>query len=197
MEVTLEISPIFKIPEFTISIDSYRDIVSALINLFPDKKLAAEKIILLDGERIVTKELLDFVPKTNQIKVLPMISGGLPSSFDSLGNLTQFYGTNTILSSEEIAVSGLSKRILDSSLFGKVQTAFDISMRAANRERNVKEDTNDPTTGFGSLTLSSIKGQAIPLHFGLVRVSGSVINQYVKHIQRGGIDTVNVDDYVT
>jgi len=197
MNVTLQLDSIFGIDDFTIDVSSYRDIVSALINLFPHKNLSSEKLIFIDDERIVTKELLDFAPKADIIQVVPMISGGLDSSFDSLGNLTQFYGTNTILSSEEIAISGLSKRILDSSLFGKVQTAFDISLRAANREKGVKEDTNDPTTGFGSLSLTSIKGQAIPLHFGLVRVSGSVINQYVKHIQRGGIDKVNIDDYVT
>ena len=40
------------------------------------------------------------------------------------------------------------------------------------------------------------QGQAIPLHFGLVRTSGAVISQQVKHIQRGGIDRVRVADYL-
>ena len=32
--------------------------------------------------------------------------------------------------------------------------------------------------------------QSIPMHFGLVRTSGVLINQHIKHIQRGGVDTV-------
>lgn len=195
MKVTLILNKIFNNDNIILEADTYRDIVSALLNIFPST-LAFKKISIIDGDRLVTSQLLDFSPKNSVIHIQPQICGGLNSGFDSLGNLFQFYGTTTAVSTEAMALTGLNKRILDSSLFGKSQTAFDVSQRASNRDTNVKEDTNDPTTGFGSLNVTSIKGQQVPLHFGLVRTSGAIINQYIKHIQRGGIDKVSVVDYV-
>lgn len=191
------IKKILSLDSMSIEIDSYRDIISAILNMLPSSKnLLLSNILLLDGSKIINKHELDFKPRTDTVFIVPAISGGNVSGFDSLGNLTQFYGTTTAIGNQELALTGLTRRIVESSLYGKAQTAFDISQRAANRELNIEEDTSDPTTGFGSLNLTSINGQNVPLLFGRVRTSGAVVSQQIKHIQRGGIDTVKVSDYV-
>jgi len=185
-----------------ITVDSYRDIISACLNLFPKFresyfKLKLDKqLIILDGTKIISIYELDFSPKSSNIYIVPTVSGGINSTFDSLGNLSVFYGEGLSYSNQVLDYSMLSRRILDSSLFGKADTAFDISQRKNNRETGELDNIEDPTTGFGSLGTMSAKGQSIPIHFGLVRTSGVLINQYIKHIQRGGIDTVKVSDYL-
>jgi hypothetical protein len=180
--------------QLMLEVDTYRDIVSALVNLLPI--IGSLKVILLDGDTIIFKDKLEFKPKSDTIHIVPMISGGVSSSFDSLGNLTMFYGSSTIIGNQELAVTGLDRRIIDSSLYGKSKTAFDTAQRASDRESGITEGTDDPTTGFGTLTITSVKGQHIPLHFGLVRTSGALINQNVRHIQRGSVDNVKVSQYV-
>ncbi len=188
---------ILNIDKISIDVFSYRDIISAIINLIPQsKQLINTNVLILDADKLVNKHELDFRPRSDTIYIVPAISGGNVSGFDSLGNLTQFYGTSTAIGNQELALTGVTRRVVESSLYGKAQTAFDVSQRAANRDSNLEEDTNDPTTGFGSLNLTSINGQNVPLIFGRVRTSGAVISQYIKHIQRGGIDIVRVSDYV-
>ena len=180
-------------PSFEVEVANYRDVVCAVYNLFPRlKQIKIAKLLFVDGERVVRDSDLDFPPKSDIISIVPSIGGN--SSFDSLGNLTQFYGSSTALSSQEMAFTGLNRRILESSLFGQAQTAFDTAQRRASI--GTPDSTGDPSTGFGSLSLTSISGQYVPLHFGLVRTSGAVINQYIKHIQRGSIDDVQVSKYV-
>jgi predicted phage tail protein len=195
MKVTVNLSSILNnISELTLDINTYRDIVSALVNLMPD--IRNRQIVLVDGDSIIYKDKLEFSPKTDTIHVVPLIAGGLSSSFDSLGNLTMFYGSGTVIGNQELALTGLDRRIIESSLYGKAQTAFDIAQRASDRESGITEGTDDPTTGFGTLTITSVKGQHIPLHFGLVRTSGALINQNVRHIQRGNVDNVKVSQYI-
>ena len=106
--------------------------------------------------------------------------------------MTKFYGATTALSNQELAFTGLNKRILESSLFGQAKTAFD----TAQRKAITGEGAGDPSTGFGALSLTSISGQYVPIHFGYVRTSGAIINQYIKHVQRGAVDDVQVSKYV-
>jgi predicted phage tail protein len=206
MKVTVHFSKL--IQNFThkeqieISVDSYRDIISAFINLFPDvkknfiTKQLHKQITLIDDTHYVRNFELDFIPKTGKIYIIPTISGGISNSFDSLGNLSLFYGSSTVLSSQSVELRGIDKRIRDSSLFGKGSVAFDVAQRKSNRDNGLLDNADDPSRGFGSLGTMSAPGTNIPLHFGLVRTSGVLINQYIKHIQRGGIDTVRVSDYL-
>ena len=190
------ITQVFGMSHIEIDVNSYRDIISGIINLIPDSKSFKDRVFIIDGTKIVNTHELDFKPKNTVINIVPAIGGNTVPGFDSLGNLIQFYGTTTAIGNQELALTGLTKRIVESSLFGRSQTSFDISQRASNRETGLNENTNDPTTGFGSLTLTSVNGQNIPLLFGRVRTSGAVISQHIKHIQRGGIDTVSVSDYI-
>jgi len=200
MNITVHFSTLLKnyLPSteaITIDVDSYREVVSAVYNLFPKlRSIKIAKLLFVSEDKILRDTDLDFKPKYSDVHIVPSISGG--SSFDSLGNLTQFYGSTTALGNEELAYTGLNKRILESSLFGKAQTAFDIAQRRSSTSTNTDETTGDPSTGFGSLSLTSIAGQFVPLHFGYVRTSGAVINQYIKHIQRGELDDVKVSKYV-
>jgi predicted phage tail protein len=207
MNITLRFSKLLantiSVPNtVALNVDSYKDIISALVNLFPQlsSMISTSKkkncLVLLDGDKLVRNSEFDFKPRSNTIYIVPTVSGGLTSGFDSLGNLSLFYGSSSAMSNQAVALTGLNRRILESSLYGQSQTAFDIALRASNRASGLSENTDDPTTGFGSLSLTTAAGQNIALNFGLVRTSGAVISSYIKHIQRGNIDTVKVTDYI-
>jgi predicted phage tail protein len=191
-----------KVSSTSLEVYSYLDIISALYNLFPDlskrfMELSLDKCLtVLDGAKIVRSYEKHFSPKQSEIYIVPTLSGGVSNDFDSLGNLNLFYGSSGAVSSQVADLSTLHKRIRDSSLFGKSATAFDIAQRASNRASGILDNSEDPTRGFGGLSSMAAQGQAIPIHFGLVRTSGAVISQNIKHIQRGGIDTVRVADYL-
>jgi predicted phage tail protein len=188
--------------EITIDVFSYRDILSACVNLLPLFKQHLfssnlhSQLTLVDSDRYIRDFELDFKPRSENIYLIPTISGGVATGFDSLGNLNVFYGSSSPVSNQAIALRGIDKRIRDSVLFGKASTAFDVAQRKVNRENGVLENSEDPSKGFGSLATMDAAGKAIPLHFGMVRTSGVLISQYIKHIQRGGIDTVRVADYI-
>lgn len=206
MKITVYFSKILNIKEtkepIEITVNSYRDIVSACLNLLPSFRaiyinLNLEKqLTIIDNNKVIRATELDFPPKSSKVYIVPTVSGGINSAFNSLGNLSVFYGEGMSFSNQILDYNMLSRRILDSSLFGKAQTAFDISQRKNNRDSGELDNIEDPTTGFGSLGTMAAKGQSIPIHFGLVRTSGVLINQYLKHIQRGGVDTVKVSDYL-
>lgn len=203
MKVTVSFSKVLsqKVNISNISIDvyTYRDVLEACQNLLPEIKSIIKKrtfVSLVCNDRIVQPYELDFKISSDKITIVPTVGGGVATSFDSLGNLNIFYGASKTFSNEQQNLTGINRRIADSSLFGQAQTAFDISQRRTNRADGTIEGNEDPTTGFGSLTITSVYGQPIPLHFGLVRTGGAVINSYIKHIQRGGVDTVRVSDYV-
>ena len=206
MKVTVHFSNLLR--QFTdvtcieVTVSSYRDVLSACLNLLPrfrehfySQKLH-KTLMLLDSDKYVRSFELDFKPKTNKIWLIPTVSGGVSSSFDSLGNLSVFYGASSPISTQEVALRGIDKRIRDSALFGKASTAFDIAQRKTNRDIGVLDNSEDPTKGFGSIAPMSASGQNVPLHFGLVRTSGVIINQYIKHIERGGVDAIRVADYI-
>jgi predicted phage tail protein len=206
MKVTVQFSTLLqKITlreSIEISVSSYREIISACLNLLPQfrdcfySQKLYKSLTLVDGDKYVRSFELDFSPKSASIWLVPTISGGVSSSFDSLGNLSLFYGASSPVSTQEVALRGIDKRIRDSALFGKASTAFDIAQRRANRDSGVLDNSEDPTRGFGSLAPMSAAGRNVPLHFGLVRTAGVVVNQYIKHIQRGGVDTIRVADYL-
>lgn len=190
------IASIINAAEVEIEVDSYRDVVSAIKTLFPSAIRTFKHISIVDGTRVVTSDLLDFKVKDEVLYIAPMISGGATAGFDSLGNLSIFYGSSSTLSNQAVALTGLAKRVTESSLFGQGQTAFDVSQRKKNRADGALENIDDPTTGFGSIGTTSGLGLPVSLHYGMVRTSGAVINTYIKHIQRGGIDNIRVVDYV-
>lgn len=206
MKVTVKFSKLLSdrlnLDSLELDVCSYRDIISACLNIVPSFKslyhsLKLDKqLTIIDGSKIVGTDQLDFSPRTDYIHLVPTVSGGISSAFDSLGNLSIFYGQGLTFSNEVLDYSVMARRIRDSSLFGKAEIAFDISQRKTNRESGELDNVDDPTTGFGSLGTMAAKGQSIPIHFGLVRTSGVLINQYIKHIQRGGVDTIKVSDYV-
>jgi hypothetical protein len=178
-----------------LDVETYDEVISAIKNLFPKAVHSLKHISIVDGTKLVTKEQLAFRIKTDILFVAPLISGGA-SGFDSLGNLNIMYGSSSTISNQAVALTGLAKRITESSLFGQGQTAFDVAQRKINRADGALENIDDPTTGFGSIGSTSGVGLSVPLHFGMVRTSGAIINNYVKHIQRGGIDNIRVIDYI-
>jgi predicted phage tail protein len=206
MKVTVKFSKtlqkIIEQSEIVIDVSSYRDVLSACVNLIPafksnlfSSKLYSQ-VTLVDRDRYIRNFELDFPPKSDIIYLIPTISGGVATGFDSLGNLNVFYGSFTNVSNQTVALRGIDRRIRDSVLFGKASTAFDVAQRKTNRLNGILENSEDPTKGFGGLATMDAAGKSIPLHFGLVRTSGVLINQHIKHIQRGGIDTVRVVDYL-
>jgi predicted phage tail protein len=206
MKITVHFSNILQekinVKSISIDVESYRDIISACLNILPSFRESYyllnlhKNLTLATKNRIIEFNELDFKPCSTDIYIIPTISGGINSAFDSLGNLSAFYGEGLTYSNQILDYNIMARRIRDSSLFGRADTAFDISQRKSNRDNGSLENIEDPTTGFGSLATMSAKGQNIPVHFGLVRTSGVLINQYIKHIQRGGVDTVKVSDYV-
>jgi hypothetical protein len=177
----------------SIEVDTYEDVVSFLKNQYYSVIASIKNIFIVDSGRLITSDMLKFNVK-GDIIVGPMISGGV--GFDSLGNLNVFYGTSSTLSNQAVALTGLAKRVTESSLFGQGQTAFDVAQRKTNRANGSLENIEDPTTGFGSIASTSGFGLPVSLHFGMVRTSGAIINTYIKHIQRGGIDSIRVVDYL-
>ena len=203
MKVTVRFSQVLskklQVEDIVIDVNSYRDVIEACQNLIPGIKKVIQKrlvLALVCAGKVVKQEELDFKISSTDLIIVPSVAGGATSSFDSLGNLNIFYGASKAYSTEEMGLSGLNRRILDSSLFGQAETAFDVSQRKSSRDDGTLEGNEDPTTGFGTLNIVSVYGQPIPLHFGMVRVGGAVINSYIKHIQRGGVDSVRVSDYV-
>lgn len=195
MKATLNIMPPISNTKISINldVDTYEDVVSFMKSQYFKVVSNIKNIFIVDSGKIITSDMLKFSVKGN-ITVGPMISGGV--GFDSLGNLNVFYGTSSTLSNQAVALTGLAKRVTESSLFGQGQTAFDVAQRKTNRANGSLENIEDPTTGFGSIASTSGFGLPVSLHFGLVRTSGAIINTYVKHIQRGGIDNIRVVDYL-
>jgi hypothetical protein len=183
------------ISDFVMEAETYEDVISAIKALFPRIIVDFKNIFMLVEGRLVTTDILKFTVRSDKIVIGPMIMGGA-SSMDSLGNLRILYGTSSTLSNQAVALTGLAKRVTESSLFGKGQTAFDTAQRRTNRADGILEGNEDPTTGFGSIASTSGTGLPVPLHFGMVRTSGAIINTFIKHIQRGGIDNIRVVDYI-
>ncbi len=195
MKATLTIMPPISNTKISMSldVDTYEDVLSFLKSQYFKMVSSIKNIFIVDSGKLITSDMLKFSVKGN-ITVGPMISGGV--GFDSLGNLNVFYGTSSTLSNQAVALTGLAKRVTESSLFGQGQTAFDVAQRKTNRANGSLENIEDPTTGFGSISSTSGFGLPVSLHFGMVRTSGAVINTYIKHIQRGGIDNIRVVDYL-
>lgn len=195
MNITLTIMPPITNSKDTITLEvhTYEDIVSFIKNQYTHIISKIKNIFIIDSGKIITSDMLKFKVR-GDITIGPMISGGV--GFDSLGNLNVFYGTSSTISNQAVALTGLAKRVTESSLFGQGQTAFDIAQRRTNRANGSLENIEDPTTGFGSIASTSGFGLPVALHFGMVRTSGAVINTYVKHIQRGGLDNIRVVDYL-
>jgi hypothetical protein len=199
MKTTLQflppISKVVGLDSFSINADTYEDIVSAIKVLFKPILHRFSNIFILDSDKLITYDMLKFSVSTDRIIIGPLITGGA-SGMDSIGNLQVLYGSSSTMSNQAVALTGLAKRVTESSLFGQGQTAFDLAQRRLNRADGTLEGNEDPTTGFGSIASTSGLGLPVPLHFGLVRTSGALINNFVKHIQRGGIDNIRVVDYV-
>ena len=206
MKITVAFSRILQklvqVESIEIDVSSYRDIISACVNLLPQfrahylHKRLYSQLTLVDGDKYVRDFELDFKPRNARVYMIPTISGGISTAFDSLGNLSVFYGASLPVSSQEMPLKGIDRRIRDSVLYGKASIAFDIAQRRTNRENGTLDNSEDPTRGFGSLASMNAIGASIPLHFGMVRTSGAIISQYIKHIQRGGIDNIRVADYI-
>jgi hypothetical protein len=199
MKTTLHfLQPINKVTgldSFDIDAATYEDIISAIKALFPSVLKQFKNLFIVDNGRLITSDILKFAIKSSSVFIGPMISGS-NASMDSLGNLRIFYGTSSSLSNQAVALTGLAKRVTESSLFGQGKTAFDTAQRKSARADGTLEGNEDPTTGFGSISSTSGIGLPVPLHFGMVRTSGAVINNFIKHIQRGGIDNIRVADYI-
>jgi hypothetical protein len=135
-----------------ITVDSYRDVISACLNLLPGFRNSYfslnlhKQLTIVDNSKVISTYELDFSPRSSDLYIVPTVSGGINSTFDSLGNLSVFYGEGLSYSNQVLDYNMLSRRILDSSLFGKADTAFDISQRKNNREIFFVNGNNTNTT---------------------------------------------------
>lgn len=179
--------PVTTIDKIEVVAETYHDIFSAIYNLVPALRVE-DSVALLDNDRIITLKDVNRHPKRDTIIYVPTFTGGSVS--DVFGNLEMFYGNSTAFSSNEVYLSGITRRILDSSLSGKAKTAYDIAQRTLNRNSGKTDGNQDPSTGFGSLNHTSLVGQAIPLIYGRVRTSGAIINQFSRNIQNDYTDTI-------
>lgn len=212
MRVTLHISNLlnkyFNTSQVELDVDTYSDVISACTNLFlPFKKQlysfnSYEIFTLYNGSRIISANELSFAVSSEKLYIIPTIQGKQEDDYFSYYYSQTFrdifYGSTVGPSNQEVDSNTLLRRIQESTLFGKNKTMFDLSLRNAG----VTEDGDTPgfadtTTSFGPLVLSSSSGQSVPLNFGHVRVSGTIINSYIKRIARNEVDAVSVEEYVS
>jgi len=169
-----------------ISLDAidYFDIYSALKNMFPkfEKLLNTLKnastkfqdVVFINDSKVidVTKFKLS-VKENSKISLTPVFFGASESyNFSNLyediksSYMYPLFGLSTA-STDSSDFEGLDKRILDSSLFGRAEQVY-----AAGTRKN-----NDT---FGELQINTNANLPIGLHYGMVRVAGTLINNYTK-----------------
>ena len=162
----------------------YFDIYSGLKNMFPkfNKLLNSIKnteskfqdVVFIQDNKIIDVSKFKLIIKENlEVSLTPVFFGAAPSyTFSNLYSdikssfMYPLFGLSTA-STESSDFEGLDKRILDSSLFGRAEEVYAAGMRTENDV-------------FGDLQINTNAKLPIGLHYGLVRVSGTLINNYTK-----------------
>ncbi len=197
MNVTVRITkPLQKfIPTQKLCIDvhDYNDVYSALKNMFPDfesflnnTKKSFQDVALVQNKKVVEVKKFKFPVKEGDIYVSPIFYGhayGFSDLYSDIQSSFMFplFGLSTA-GSEQMDFEGMDKRVRDSSLFGRAEDIYDVGMR---KENDI----------FGALSLDTTANNPVPINYGLVRVSGTVINAYVKNY-RADPDEFKVSEIV-
>lgn len=171
--------------EISLWVYDYLDIMNACFAQFPSlNKLRCantnnfQDISLVD-DKIITPQTLNFQVKGETVWLLPLFSGGQTSITDYIGGTTilDFFGL-TMADSNILDFNMMDRRILDSTLAGR----FDVLTNANYKDNYV----------FNSPQLVSSPNQDVPIHLGLVRVAGQIINSYTKSSPRATPDYTNI-----
>jgi len=199
LNITKPIQSFIPIKSLTLDVSDYSDIVSALKNQFPNfenflNKLKHsqnkhQEIVLVQDERVIDAKRSKLkITSSNPIYVVPILCGHSTNyGFTDLYNDVQssflfpLFGLSSA-GSEQMEFEGLDRRIRDSSLFRRADEIYDVGLR----------NNNDI---FGSLKINTTANLPVPLNYGMTRVSGTLINAYIKNY-RADPDEFKVHDIV-
>jgi predicted phage tail protein len=203
MKITLNVTkPLRKfIPTKSLILDvhDFSDIVSALKNQFPkfenflnelkQSKIKHQEVVLVQGDRVIDAKRSKLkLTSDNPISVVPVLYGHSNTyGFTDLYNDVQssflfpLFGLITA-GQEQMEFEGLDRRVRDSSLFRRASEIYDVGLRTQNDI-------------FGSLKINTTANSPVPLNYGMIRVSGTLINAYVKNY-RADPDEFKVHDIV-
>ncbi len=187
-----------------IQANDYNDVLSFCKNQFPKlnkiitqqlKGSSHQDILILTKDRIIRTEEFFMPINYKELTLVPVFWGSLTEQEARLlerndiakeallragGIGGVFFGLGRI-TSDSLEFSGLERRIRDSSLYGKFETLLDI-------------DSRFNTRAFEGLAFTRDSNSVVPLHYGMTRVSGQILNAYIKNLQRGEQDNIRVDD---
>jgi len=193
-----------KLAQIEIQANDYNDVLSFCKNQFPElatvinKQLKNSKhqdVMILVSNKIIRAEEFFMPINYKELTLVPIFWGSLTQAearilerndvakeallkAGGIGGI--FFGLGRI-TSDTLEFSGLERRVRDSSLYGKFETLLDL-------------DSRYNTRAFDSLAYTKDSNTIVPLHYGMVRVAGQILNAYVKNLQRGDQDNIRVDD---
>lgn len=185
VKITKPLKRYFTDSEISLEVSDFEDIVSALKNLFPkfnellsqirSKTDKFQDIVLVQDKKPVDIKKYKFpLTSSSPIYVVPILFGhsnnyGFTDLYKDIKSsfLFPLFGLSTA-GTEQMDFEGLDRRIRDSSLFGRAEDIYDVGLR----------NSNDV---FGALNINTTANSPIPLNYGLIRVSGTLINAYIRN----------------
>jgi len=137
--------------------------------------------------------LLAFFAIAAFIVFLPAIAGALAPGAGAgvgvgapLNAIPQLGAVNVGAGKAGLSMGGFLKKMAGNLLMNIVSKIFTKSGKA-NSDENVRDNNM-----FGSLKNTTSSGTPIPLHYGLMRVSGQFLSGYIQTNRHGKSDQVNV-----
>lgn len=190
MKITVNVSKSLQkfipIPTVTLEIVDYRDIFNFFKAQYPEFKKFVSKnkstdttyqdVCLIHNRKVIDANQLDMpVRSKNNVFLGPIIFGAAPTYGTSSSNyynelkssfLYPLFGLSTA-GYEAMDLEGLNRRVVDSSLFGRAESIYDVPFREGNDI-------------FKGLKITNTANLPVPLVYGQSRVAGNNINTYVK-----------------
>ena len=141
--------------------------------------------------------LLAFLAIAAFIVFLPAIAGALAPGAGTgagavagagapLNAIPQLGAINVTMPKAAFSMSGFLKKMAGNLVMNVLSKIFTKSGKA-NSDENVRDNNM-----FGSLKNTTSSGTPIPLHYGLMRVSGQFLSGYIQTNRHGKSDQVNV-----
>lgn len=137
--------------------------------------------------------LLAFLAIAAFIVFLPMIAGALAPGAATATGASAATGVSGMaipqaapMVSKGFSMSGFLKNMAGNLVMNVLSKIFTKSGKA-NSDENVRDNNM-----FGSLKNTTSSGTPIPLHYGLMRVSGQFLSGYIQTNRHGKSDQVNV-----
>ena len=138
--------------------------------------------------------LLAFLAIAAFIVFLPMIAGALAPAAGTVGAAAPVGATMSAtvaptaapMVSKGFSMSGFLKNMAGNLVMNVLSKIFTKS-GTANSDENVRDNNM-----FGSLKNTTSSGTPIPIHYGLMRVSGQFLSGYIQTNRHGKSDQVNV-----